>query len=52
MYVLINKSKLNNGVNSTVNFQKMQILFYSKSKFGRHTNPKLAILRDFAEGCI
>ena len=55
MYVLINKSQLNNGVNSKVNFQKMRILlfmFYSQVFCGRHMNPRLAILRDFSEVCI
>ena len=31
MYVLINKSKLNNDVNNTVNFQKMQILCFTRN---------------------
>ena len=44
-----------NDVNSKVNFQKMRsplFMFYSKFLFGHHTNPRLAILRDFAEVCI
>ena len=45
----------NNNVDSNVNFQKIHIplfLFYSKFLYGRHTNLKLAILREFAEGCV
>ena len=47
--VLISKSQLNNEVNSNVDFQKM---FYSKFSCSRHTNWKLAILQDFAEGSV
>ena len=55
IYTRINKSQLNNDVNSKVSFQKMRIpLFtlYSKFLCGCHANPRLAILRDFAEVCI
>ena len=56
MYVLINKSQTNkNGVNSKADFEKLQtsvIMCYSKFTWGRHTNPKLAILPNLAEGCI
>ena len=55
MYVLINKSQLNNDVNSKVIFQKMRIplfMFYLKFSCGHHTNPKLSILWDFAAGFL
>ena len=39
MHVIINKSQLNNEVNSRVNFPKM--------KFQLFTNPKLSILQKF-----
>ena len=55
MYVLIIKSQLSNDVNCNVKFQKMRIplfMFYSIFPWGYYTNPKFAILRDFAEECI
>ena len=55
IYVLIIKSQLSNDVNCNVKFQKMRIplfMFYSIFPWGYHTNPKFAILRDFAEECI
>ena len=45
----------NNDANSKVNFQKMRIplfMFHSKFLCVPLTNPKLAILRAIAEGCI
>ena len=53
--MLIIKSQLNNDVNCNGNFQKKRIplfMFNSKCPCGYHTNPKLAILQDFAEECI
>ena len=48
-FVLISKFQLNNDVNSKVNFRKMRVpLLCFTQKF--YTNPKLTILRDFAEG--
>ena len=41
MYVLINKSQLNNNVNSEVNFQKMRIplfMLYSKLVWSSHVS--------------
>lgn len=54
IYVLINKCQLHNGVNSKLNFQKTWIKFFMYSKFScaHHTNPKVTILLDFAEGRI
>ena len=54
IYVLINKCQLHNGVNSKLNFQKTWIKFFMYSKFScaHHTNPKVTILVDFAEGRI
>ena len=55
IYVLIIKSQLSNDVNCNVKFQKMRIplfMFYPIFPWGCHTNPKFAILRDFAEECI
>ena len=55
IYVLIIKSQLSNDVNCNVKFQKMRIplfMFYSIFPWGYYTNPKFAILRDFAEECI
>ena len=55
IYVLIIKSQLSNDVNCNVKFQKMRIplfMFYSIFPWGYHTNPKFAILRDFAEEWI
>ena len=55
IYVLVIKSHLSNDVNFNFKFQKMRIplfMFYSIFPWGYHTNPKFAILRDFAEEWI
>ena len=52
IYLLTNKSQLNNYVNIKANFQKMRIplfMIYSNLSCGRRTNPKFVILTDFAE---
>ena len=54
-YASIIKSQLNHGINNKVSFQKMRIpLFMFCLNFSgeRQTNPKLAILRDFAKGRV
>ena len=53
--VLINKTQINKRVTSKLNFQKIRIplfMFCSKFSWSCHMNLNLAILWDFAEGCI
>ena len=55
MYVLVNRSQLDNDVNTKASFQKMRIPFYMiylKFLCGRHIIQGLVVLPDFAEVCI
>ena len=50
--MLIIKSQLNNGVNCNINFQKKKdsiVNFLLEISMWKFPNPKLTILRDFAE---